>query len=121
MQTTVDRNFDPKQAARDLAAAIKDDRLDDAETLYEALSEVMNEDDLLAFRVFITIQRGRVLEALQFINELPEDRCPELKVICLHLIKDPTWQSMAESLEDSTDPTVSKAMRQLLQRPADVH
>ena len=121
METNINREFDPKQAARDLAAAIKDDRLDEAEALYEALCEVMNEDDLVAFRVFITIKRGRVLEALQFISSLPEDRCPELKAICLHLIKDPTWHSVAESLEDSTDPTVRKAMRQLLQRPAEVH
>jgi type III secretion protein HrpB1 len=120
VQTTVQREFDPKLVC-ELAAAIKNKRLDEADALYDALCEVRGEDALLTFRVLITIQRGRVLEALQFVNGLPQDRCPELKAICLYLIKDPTWQGIAESLEDSADPTVRKAMRQLLQRPNESH
>ena len=117
MQTIIDTENDPKLVAPRFVAALKDDRLDEAESLYEILCKVIPESELLTFRVFLLIQQGRLLDALQFINEFPENRCPELKVICLNLLKDPTWQSLAESLEDSPDPAVRKAMRQVLERP----
>jgi hypothetical protein len=114
METTTTKH-DLKEAATRLVTALKDDRIDEAEAMYDVLSEVMPEADLLTFRVFLLIQRGGAIKALQFINEQPEGTCPELKAICLNLISDPTWYSMAESLEDSPDPAVRKAMRQLLQ------
>jgi type III secretion protein HrpB1 len=114
MQTTTNRS-DLKQAATRLVTALKEDRIDEAEAMYDVLSEVLPEADLLTFRVFLMIQRGGPIQALQYINELPEGTCPELKAICLNLISDPTWYSLAESLEDSPDPAVRKAMVQLLQ------
>lgn len=115
METTTNRTHELKDAANRLVAAMKEDRLDEAEAMYDVLSEVLPEADLLTFRVLLMIQRGGAIEALRYINELPEGACPELKAICLNLINDPTWQSLAESLEESADPAVRTAMQQLLQ------
>jgi type III secretion protein HrpB1 len=118
-QKEIDREHDPKLIAPRMVAALKDDRLDEAEAMYDILCKLVPESELLTFRVFLLIQRGRATDALQLISELPDDCCPELKVICLHLLDDPTWYSLAESLEDSPDPAVRKAMRQVLQRPVE--
>lgn len=100
--------------------AIKDDRIDEAEAIYETIcASTPDADDLLVFPVVFAIQRGQVNEALQIINDLPEDKCPELKAICLNLIKDPTWHAVALSQENNPDPHVRKAMRELLGLPGE--
>ncbi len=101
-----------------LIASIRSNALDEAEALYTQLCEVRPAaaQDMLVFPTVIAIQRGRTLDALRYLNSLPEDRCPELKAICLRLLGDPTWHSYAETQVDAPDPYVRKAMRQLLGR-----
>jgi hypothetical protein len=119
LQAGMDDDDNPKIVARRLVAAIKDDDLDEADRLYEILCKFLPEEDMFTFKVFLMIQRGLAVEALQLINEFPEDTCPELKAVCLNLLNDPTWHSVAESLVDSPDPVVRKAMRQMLERPVE--
>jgi hypothetical protein len=67
----------------------------------------------------IAIQRGRVRDAWQLVNGLPEDAYPELKALCLCVMNDPSWHSYAQANEDHRDPYVRQAMRQLLGRPTE--
>jgi type III secretion protein HrpB1 len=100
--------------------SIRDNRLDDAETLLQQLNETYPQTrNLLVFPVMIAIQRGRVAEAWQLINGLPEDQSPELKALCLRLLKDPSWHGYAEASANHPDPYVRKAMRNLLGRSED--
>ncbi len=113
---------DPTILAPRMVEALKDDRIDEAEAIYSYLCTILpGAEDLLVFPVEFAIQRGQVAEALRFINGLPEDRCPELKALCLYLMKDPSWHGIAEELEHSVDPYVRQAMRELLGRPAELH
>ncbi len=103
-----------------VATAIREGRLDDADRLLAQL-HVLDPatKEQLTFPAIIAIQRGQVLDVLQHINGLPEDRCPELKALCLNILGDPTWQGHAEALVDHHDPFVRKAMRELLGRPVE--
>lgn len=104
--------------AESIADAIRENRIDEAEALLPHLYELNpSAKDLLIFPALIAIQRGFVLDVLQHINGLEDDRCPEIKVLCLFIIGDPTWHGAACSLETSPDPAVRKAMQQLLNRP----
>jgi hypothetical protein len=108
------------ELARDMVRDIRKGRLDAAEAKYNDLCQVDADfEQLLAFPVVIAIQRGHIREALQHLNTLPGDPCPELRALCLCLLGDPSWHGIAMSLEDSPDPYVSKAMRQMLGRPLD--
>jgi type III secretion protein HrpB1 len=99
-----------------LVEAIRDDRLDEAETLLEELNEKSPETtDYLIFPVLIAIQRGYITEALQYLNTLGEDAAPELKALCLNILGDPTWHYHAHRGLDSEDAHVRKAMRELLE------
>ena len=120
MQTTAEEQIDIAVLAPLMVEALKDDRIDEAEAIYETICASMPEaEDLLVFPVMFAIQRGQVFEALQIINDLPEDRCPELKAICLNLIEDPTWHAVALAQENNPDPYVRKAMRELLGLPGE--
>lgn len=122
MQTTclVDEHEDLAALAQRMVEALKDDQLDEAESIHRRLcEEVPGFDEILTFPVLFAIQRGNVVAALQFINGLPEDRCPELKALCLYLIQDPTWHAIAHAHEDDQDPHVRQAMRDLLGREAE--
>lgn len=97
--------------------SIRADRLEEAETLLEQLHAVHPASkDMLIFPVLMAIQRGQVREAWQIVNGLPEDENPELKALCLYLLKDPSWHSYAAALEESSDPYIRKAMLRLLGR-----
>jgi len=97
---------------------IKAGRLDDAETLMHRLYELYPKArEVLVFPVMIAIQRGRPNDAWQLVNGLPDDQSPELKALCLSVLGDPSWHSYALAHEDSPDPFVRKAMRELLRRP----
>jgi type III secretion protein HrpB1 len=100
-----------------LVDAIRDDRLDEAETLLEELNARSPEtQEYLIFPVLIAIQRGYIKEALQYLNEhLEEDAAPELKALCLNILGDPTWHMHAQQGLESEDEHVRLAMRQLLQ------
>jgi type III secretion protein HrpB1 len=105
------------QLATALVEAIRDDRLDEAETLLEELNARSPEtQEYLIFPVLIAIQRGYIKEALQYLNEnLEEDAAPELKALCLNILGDPTWHLHAQRGLESEDEHVRLAMRQLLQ------
>ncbi|MES2832516.1 MAG: HrpB1 family type III secretion system apparatus protein [Pseudomonadota bacterium] len=112
--------IDSATMKKEIANAIRHNLLDDAESKLQQLYEIdPSAREQLIFPAIIAIQRGNVLDVLQHINSLPEDRCPEIKAICLNLLGDPTWHAYALALEDSPDPFIRKAMRQLLERPDD--
>jgi type III secretion protein HrpB1 len=100
-----------------LVEAIRDDRLDEAETMLEELNaRSPDTQEYLIFPVLIAIQRGYIKEALQYLNEnLEEDAAPELKALCLNILGDPTWHLHAQRGLESDDEHVRLAMRQLLQ------
>lgn len=117
-ETTDAETEDPVvKLATDLVEAIRDDRLDEAETLLEELNARSPEtQEYLIFPVLIAIQRGYIKEALQYLNEnLEEDAAPELKALCLNILGDPTWHMHANRGLESEDEHVRLAMRQLLQ------
>ena len=101
--------------------AIKADRVDEAETLLQQLHEVHPASrDMPIFPVLMALQRGDVRGAWQVVNGLPEDQNPELKALCLYLLKDPMWHSYAMALVDSPVPHIRKAMLALLGREEEV-
>lgn len=102
--------------AATLIEAIRDDRLDEAETLLDELNTLYPEtEEFLIFPVLIAIQRGYITEALQYLNSLGEDTAPELKALCLNILGDPIWHYHARQGLESEDAYVRRAMRELLQ------
>jgi type III secretion protein HrpB1 len=113
-------DFEVVALARAMARTLRDGDIDRAEEMLKELYELHPpSEELLVFPALIAIQRGQVQEALQFIQLLPEDQCPELKALCLNILGDPSWQGCAEALRDHPDPYVRRAMRQLLGQPDD--
>ncbi|RYX91807.1 MAG: hypothetical protein EOO28_24455 [Comamonadaceae bacterium] len=105
---------------RAMAQSLQDGHLDESEAMYARLCTMdARAESVLIFPVMFAIQRGKALQALQLINELPADRCPELRVLCLNVLGDPSWHGEATALLDSPNPTVRKAMRELLCKPLD--
>jgi type III secretion protein HrpB1 len=105
-------------AAREMVAAIRDGRLDEAEQMLEALRpQVPQPQAFLVFPVIIAIQRGQVLEALQHLNAHDEDDVAELKALCLQLLGDARWHALATQALESPDPHVRRAMQALCGLP----
>jgi type III secretion protein HrpB1 len=99
-----------------LVDAITDNRLDEAETLLDELNALQPDTtEYLVFPVLIAIQRGYIKEALQYLNTLGENTAPELRALCLNILGDPSWNYHARDCLESEDPSVRKAMRELLQ------
>lgn len=97
-------------------AALQDGRADDAEAIWEQWQSAGSLPPLAqAIPVYIMLVRGQTLDALRFMNDMPEGFCPELRTLCLRLAGDPTWVSHAQALEDSDQPLVREGMRLLLQ------
>ncbi|GAB7524074.1 HrpB1 family type III secretion system apparatus protein [Paraburkholderia sp. 2C] len=120
MQTLPTINSEAASLARSIVDCIKTSRLDDADALLEHMhTEYPETREILAFPVMIAIQRGRPHDAWQMVNGLPDERCPELKALCLRVLGDPTWHSFAVAHEDSADPYIQRTMRQLLSRPVE--
>ena len=108
------------ELALDLADTLREDQLDRADALYQQMCETHPAaQEMLVFPVLIAIQRGRALDALQHINSLPAERCPELRALCLKMLGDPSWHGEATALAESPDPDIRKAMQQLLGRGAE--
>jgi len=107
--------------AASLLAAIGDNRLDEAETLLERLRELnkisLDHPDILLFRTLIAIQRGQAIDALCYMNSLPDDIAPEVKVVCMYFAKDPMWEGLAADLaENSPHAHVRESMTAFLER-----
>ncbi len=106
--------------ARAMMEALQEDRLDEAEFMYARLCILDSRaEDVLIFPVIFAIQRGQALQALQHMNQLPAERCPELRVLCLNVLGDPIWHSEATALLDSPKIAVRQSMRQLLGMPSE--
>jgi type III secretion protein HrpB1 len=105
--------------ARTMVQALEQGRTGEAEFMYARLCMLdPRAENVLIFPVLFAIQRGQVMQALQRLNQLPAQRCPELRVLCLSVLGDPIWHSEATALLDSPKITVRQAMRQLLDMPA---
>lgn len=116
MQAVIDETPSAADLAATLIEAIRDDRLDEAETLLDTLNTLYPDtEEFLIFPVLIAVQRGFVTEALQYLNSLGDDAAPELKALCLNILGDPIWHSHARAGLESEDPYVRGAMRELLQ------
>lgn len=112
---TTDSN--PRKLVRPMVAALRDGRLDEAQAMLDQISAAYpTPEDLVVFAVLIAIQRGQCREALCHLEGLPGDPHPELKAFCLYLLGESCWEGMAQTLEDSPDPSVRLAMKALLGR-----
>ena len=107
------------ELTRNMHGSIRALDIDEAERVYIELTDECgvdpDSDELLPSRVTIGILRGRVRDMLCMLNMLGEDRGIGLKVICLRLMDDPLWESMAEEVEASSpSPEIRASMRTLL-------
>jgi hypothetical protein len=107
------------QTASALLHAFGDDQLGEAEIRLQRLQELNGLDDdhpdILLFRAMIAIQRGQVVDALRYVNGLPDDHCPEVKALCMFFAQDPLWQGLARDLaENSPQAHVRRSMALLL-------
>ncbi|MDR5759465.1 HrpB1 family type III secretion system apparatus protein [Caballeronia sp. LZ035] len=119
---TQDGRADASALARAVADHIREGRIDEAELMLVRLHECCPASrDVLAFPVLIALQRGRTHDAWQLVNGLPDEQCPELKALCLRMLGDPLWHGYASAHADSPNPTVRRAMRQLLGCEAEPH
>lgn len=113
------RTFAGKKAHA-LMQALQDNELELAAQELESIRELTNrtpdDPDILAIRVVIAIQRGQALEALQYLNNLGEDKHPELRVLCLYSMQEPYWEGLAREIADAPQSTaaVAAAMTQML-------
>jgi type III secretion protein HrpB1 len=120
MEALIVDHSDAATLARTIVTCIGACQLDEAQLLLDQLYDGWPETrEILTFEVMIALKRGQTQEAWQLINGLPDERCPELKALCLRMLNDPTWHGYAEAHESNPDPYVRKAMRQLLGRPAE--
>lgn len=106
--------------AHAMVEAIRDGRLDEAETLLDELRPLVPDpDEFLVFPVIIAIQRGQVVQALHFLAGFDDDKAAVLKALCLSIIGEPAWQGLAMQAIDSPDPHVRRAARQLCSLPSE--
>jgi type III secretion protein HrpB1 len=100
---------------------ISRDRLDEASHLVAQMHDAHpSTRDSLVLPVMIALKGGRLHDAWQLVNGLPDERHPELKALCLQLLGDPTWRGYAEAHENSDDLYVRAVMRALLGKPDDI-
>ena len=105
----------PSEIYDDVRRAQRDGRTADAAALAQLLHEsAPGSRESLTVKVGDFLNRGEYLDALYCVNSPEGEAFPELKAVCLYLLDDPLWEGIATSLEDSDDPHVSTAMRQLL-------
>jgi type III secretion protein HrpB1 len=107
---------DIAQMSREMIGAITAHELDRAEAIWFQLRDLSNvAPSALAIGAFIPILHNRPIDALHFLNTLPDDCAPDLKALCMYLIGDPIWHLEANALAESPDPLMRSAMRQLLE------
>lgn len=103
------------ELARTLVERILENALDEAERLLDQLNDTHPETRRhIIFPVMLAMQRGRLHDAWQLVNGLPDEEAGPLKALCLRRLEDPSWHGYAEANRDHSDPYVRKAMRKLL-------
>lgn len=111
---------DALSVANAIIECIKANRIDDAQSLLAELHVLCpGTRDIPAIDVLIALRAERPLDAWQVVNGLPDDRCPDLKALCLKMLRDPAWYGYAIAHEDSPNVHVRRMMRQLLGKPID--
>jgi hypothetical protein len=95
--------------------ACNEDRADDAQAGWEQLQSMGPLPEMAkVIPIYIMLARGDALEALRTLNGMPDDFSPETRVLCLHMVGDPTWHTHALALADHPDPLLREGARQLL-------
>jgi hypothetical protein len=120
MASTNIRKQELTAALSAMGEALRGGRLDEASGHLEqakALHDRPNE--LAVFDAVLLIQRGDPRSALQLLEAMPTEEHADLKAVCLYLLKDPYWEGLASSLEESDDPCIRRSMKELLGRQAD--
>lgn len=101
--------------------ALREQRPDDAHKILEQLAEY--DAKIAAQPVFATalaLARNDAIGALHALQD-SGSAVDGLRAICLHVLEDPTWQGIAESVvENSKDPAAREAMSRLLGREPDL-
>lgn len=106
---------DIAQLSREMVDAITSQELDRAEALWFQLRDLPDAaPSALALGALIPILREQPLDALHFLNTLPDDTAPDLKALCTYLIGDPIWHLEASALAEGNDPLMRTAMQHLL-------
>ncbi|TKC87904.1 hypothetical protein FAZ69_16700 [Trinickia terrae] len=113
------------EAISSILHALGDDNLDQAHAQIDNLIELTglspDHPDILVFRVLLYIQRGQAIDALHYLNELDEQHCPDLRVMCMYFLGDPFWEGLATELaENDPRPHVRESMALLLNRQPDL-
>jgi len=106
-----------QEIVQSIFAACQEGRADEAQAQWERLQYLGPLPELAqVIPAYILMARGRSVEALRYMNELPEDLSPSTRVVCLRMAGDPTWESGAQALqENDPDPLVRDSMRRLLE------
>ena len=110
-----------------LSLGIRDNQLDDAESLLAGLAVLNPELGCIdEFRSFIAIKRGNVREALQMNLAAPADtsKWNVITALCLKLSDDPTWHAHAAralELHDRFAPGSHDLARLLLGQTVETH
>jgi len=95
-------------------------RLHEAQAMLDRLHAAHPETrDMPAVQVLLALRRRQPLEAWQVVNGLPDEKCPELKALCLKILDDPAWQGYALAHEDSPNLYVRRMMKRLLGKAED--
>lgn len=117
MDTQHASNYTTAMLSEHFAAALRDQRLGDAQKILEELAE--HDAETAAQPVFATalaLARNDAIGALQALQDRGA-AVDGLRAVCLHVLEDPTWQGIAESIvENSEDPVAREAMCRLLGR-----
>ena len=110
-----------RQLADTLRGALADGRIGDAESTWNLLQDAGDlAPESQSVPALILLAQGDTLAALQRLNELPGDLCPQLRVLCLRMLGDPSWHGEALALEDHPNPEIQSAVRRLLDDPRDM-
>jgi len=109
------------EMAANMLTALGDNNLDEAEIWLERLRELnkisVDHPDILMFRALIAIQRGHATDALCYMNSLPEEIAPDVKVLCMYFAQDPMWEGLATELaENSPVEHIRESMSLLIGR-----
>jgi hypothetical protein len=108
----------PAALAHEFEQAMKEGRLDAAESVLVALTDACgagdDHDGLLTFRVSLMLCRRQAREAYFHVVRFDSEVARALQAVCLRLLRDPLWEGVARSVRDEGSDPVRHAMDQLL-------